>query len=66
MNTPTPNLYNVEFAGDDFWIGTTVTAHDEDEAIDNARDHIVYTSQVPIEVISQMPHVEAEYQGEAQ
>lgn len=57
--------YNVEFAGDHFWIGTTITAEDEDSAIDAARDHIVYTSAIPIEVLHAMPHVEADYQGEA-
>ena len=59
------NIYNVEFAGDHFWIGTTVNANDEDSAIDAARDHIVYESAIPVEIISLMPHVEADYQGVA-
>ena len=63
-NSAARDLYNVEFAGDHFWIGTTIIATDKDSAIDTARDHIAHTSQIPFEVISQMPHVEAEYVGE--
>lgn len=58
-------LYNVEFAGDHFWIGTTVTAEDERTAIDVARDHIHQESGMQWHVLSTLPHVEADYQGEA-
>lgn len=59
-------IYNVEFAGDHFWIGTTVIATDEDSAIDAARDHIFHETEMSWNVLCTIPHVEADYQGEAE
>lgn len=59
------NTYNVEFAGDHFWIGTTVAADDDETAIDAARDQIHLEANVPWEILSTLPHVDAEYTGEA-
>ena len=56
-------LYNVEFAGDHFWVGTTVEAETEDNAIEIARDQIHQESQIQWHILSTMPHVEADYQG---
>ena len=58
------NTYNVTFAGDHFWIGTTVEADDEDTAIDFARDQIHQESGIQWHTICTMPHVEADYIGE--
>lgn len=58
------NSYNVTFAGDWGWIGTTVVANDDEDAIDAARYYLNDQSGIPWEVICMMPHVEAEYVGE--
>lgn len=58
---PTMDTYNVTFAADWWWIGTTVAAPSEDEAIDIARDHLHAEAGIPWEVICTMPHVDAEY-----
>lgn len=62
----TMNTYNVEFAGDHFWIGTTVTATDEDTAIDYARDQIHQESGIQWDTLRTLPHAEADYIGVAE
>ena len=57
------DIYNVTFAGDWGWIGTTILARDEDDAIEHAKNRLYMESMIPWEVISTMPHVEAEYIG---
>ena len=57
--------YNVTFAADWGWIGTTISGPDEETAIDNARDYLHAEAGIPWEVICMMPHTEAEYAGEA-
>ena len=57
------NTYNVTFAADWGWIGATVTAASEDEAIDRARDCLHAEAGIPWGVICTMPHVEGEYVG---
>ena len=65
MTNITMYHYNVTFADDWGWIGTTITAPDDDTAIENARDHLHAEAGIPWEVIYTMPHVETEYIGEA-
>ena len=55
-------LYNVTFAGDWGWIGTTVGfCQDEVEAEDKARERLILEAEIPSQVICIMPHVEVEY-----
>ena len=57
-------IYNVTFAGDWGWIGTTVDlCQDEDEAEDKAREWLILEAEIPSQVICIMPHVEVEYLG---
>lgn len=57
------NTYNVTFVADWGWIGTTMTAPTEDEAIESARDYLHAEAGIPWDVICTMPHVEGEYVG---
>lgn len=54
------SMYNVEFVGDHFWIGTTVQADDEDTAIDFARDQIHQESGMQWHTLCTVPHVTVE------
>ena len=57
--------YNVTFVADWGWVGTTISAPDEDTAIDNARDYLHSEAGIPWEVICTMPHIETECFQEA-
>lgn len=62
-NTVVLNTYNVTFAADWGWIGTTMNAPDEDEAVESARDYLHAEAGIPWDVMCTMPHIEAEYVG---
>ena len=60
---PALSLWNVTFAGDHFWIGTTVPGYTEQMAENVARDQIHLEGDIPWDVISRLREVEVEYLG---
>jgi hypothetical protein len=57
-------FYNVTFASDWGWIGTTVGfCQNGEEAEEKAREWLIFEAEIPSQVICIMPHVEVEYLG---
>lgn len=46
------SLYNIEFVGDHFWVGTSVMADDVDTAIMYARDQIHQEAGIQWDVLN--------------
>ena len=56
------SIYNVTFSTQHFWVGTTCTGKDRDDAIEVGRDVITWSSRIPKELLKNA-QVEADYQG---